>query len=58
MAKPKHLTLRIEQQASDRLQRLAAARDLSVGWLVRRAVEEYLAREEKTKSQEGKRDKF
>jgi predicted transcriptional regulator len=45
--KPRHLTLRMEQQAADRLQRLADARKLSVGWLVRQAVEEYLAREEK-----------
>jgi predicted transcriptional regulator len=46
----KHLTLRIEQQATDRLRRLAAARKLSVGWLVRQAVEEYLTREERTKT--------
>jgi predicted transcriptional regulator len=50
MQKPNHLTLRIEQQTSDRLQRLSTARNLSVGWLVRRAVEEYLAREERTKT--------
>jgi predicted transcriptional regulator len=46
----KHLTLRIEQQATDRLRRLAAARKLSVGWLVRQAIEEYLAREDKAKT--------
>ena len=50
MQKPNHLTLRIEQQTSDRLQRLSTARNLSVGWLVRRAVEEFLAREEKAKT--------
>ena len=49
MEKSRHLTLRIEQQAADRLQRLADHRKLSVGWLVRQAIEEYLAREERTK---------
>jgi predicted transcriptional regulator len=48
--KPNHLTLRIEQQTTDRLQRLSTARNLSVGWLVRQAVKEYLAREERTKT--------
>ncbi len=49
MQKPDHLTLRIEKQETDRLQRLATSRDLSVGWLVRQAIREFLAREERTK---------
>ena len=46
-----HLTLRIEPQVTDKLDRgWRAVRKLSVGWLVRQAIEEYLAREERTKT--------
>lgn len=49
MEKQSHLSLRIESETMDRLQRLGERRKLAVGWLVRQAVEEYLAREEKKK---------
>lgn len=47
MEKQGHLSLRIESETMDRLQRLGDTRKLSVGWLVRQAIEEYLVREEK-----------
>jgi predicted DNA-binding protein len=49
MEKQSHLSLRIESETMDRLQRLGERRKLPVGWMVRQAVEEYLAREEKKK---------
>jgi predicted transcriptional regulator len=49
MEKERHLSLRVESETMERLQKLGDRRKLSVGWLVRQAVEEYLAREEKKK---------
>ena len=47
MPKPSATTLKLDADVKKRVQRLASARRRSPHWLMREAIEEYVAREEK-----------
>jgi predicted transcriptional regulator len=47
MKKESFLTLRIPRELHTKLQKLAQEKDLSVGWIVRNAVQKHLEKEDK-----------
>ena len=47
------ISIRIEDDEKEQIQHYAEEHDLSMSWVIRRAIKEFLASQEKTKEEEA-----